>query len=127
MAKKNKKKNSVSVKKQQLWANVTSVFACPHSPSTKHCLSTNMSLVACWASAFQQLCPFLPIFPSSLLSSLLPSFHSLTPAHSLTLNLPTLSLRRREVDRSFAPAGGYPDAVSMATGAAVKAVCNRTL
>lgn len=104
--------------------------ACPHSPLPKHCLSTTcLSLPA----AFQQLCPFLLIFPSSLLSSLLPSFlptflpfpHS--NSHSLTLNLPTLSLRRRQIDWSFTSAGGYPDAVSMATGAAVIAVCNRTL
>lgn len=51
----------------------------------KHCLSTTcLSLPA----AFQQLCPFLLIFPSSLLSTLLPSFlpsfHSLTLTHTVS-------------------------------------------
>lgn len=59
--------------------------ACPHSPLPKHCLSTTcLSLPA----AFQQLCPFLLIFPSSLLSTLLPSFlpsfHSLTLTHTVS-------------------------------------------
>lgn len=58
---------------------------CPHSPLPKHCLSTTcLSLPA----AFQQLCPFLLIFPSSLLSTLfpsfLPSFHSLTLTHTVS-------------------------------------------
>lgn len=51
----------------------------------KHCLSTTcLSLPA----AFQQLCPFLLIFPSSLLSTLLPSFlpsfHYLTLTHTVS-------------------------------------------
>lgn len=55
--------------------------ACPHSPLPKHCLSTTcLSLPA----AFQQLCPFLLIFPSSLLSTLLPSYLPSIPSLLLT-------------------------------------------
>ncbi len=48
--------------------------------------------------------------------------------HSLSLtHVPTLSLRQREVGQSLTSPVGYRDAVSMATGPAVRAVCNRTL
>lgn len=90
---------------------------CPQHVS--HYLQPSSSCVPSFLSSLP------PSFPPSFLPTFLPFPHS--NSHSLTLNLPTLSLRRRQIDWSFASAGGYPDAVSMATGAAVIAVCNRTL